>query len=162
MSGLFKNAKVNLNLGAPITKSDTPWMEFMSAKLGWTEFDHDKELSKYWKYTNVPEYRTVIGAEHAWCAMLVCGALEETGYKSTRDAGADSFMYYGEKLSTPKRGAVCVIKTGNTDSGYHVTFFDHFDDSGDLVCLGGNQGDSVCYRTYSKSKLAACRWPVKK
>ena len=139
----------------------TPWMDWMRSKLHWDEFSKNKELSVYWKYTNVPFFKSVIGSDHAWCAMIVCAALEETGFQSTRDAGAISFDSYGKKLDHLVKGCVVTIsRTGG--SGRHVTFFDHFAENGDMVCLGGNQNNEINLTSYPVSRLKAIRWPVPK
>lgn len=141
--------------------ANTPWMKWMKQRKGWDETNNDKQLAVYWKYTNVPYYKTVRGVEHAWCAMIVCAALEETGYKSSRDAAAASFDRYGTKLDKPKYGCVITVHRSG-GSGRHVTFFYNYDENGDLICLGGNQGDEINYTVYPIERLVAARWPVKK
>lgn len=138
-----------------------PWMDFMLARYGWNENRNDAELAKFWKYTNVPGYKTVRGADHAWCAMIVCAALEETGFKSTKNAAAISYDSYGNPMKTPKFGSIITVARSG-GSGRHVTFFSHFDSQGNYVCLGGNQSDSICYATYSPSRVKSINWPVEK
>ena len=144
------------------------WLKWFKEREGWTEFDHDKELSKGWKYTHL-DYTTVIGASHAWCAMSLCSALEENGYISSGSAAASSYANFGETCDF-KLGAILPIR--HASGGHHVTlFYDWFDKSKMIAfCLGGNQGDSINISTYNLSGndkghdqvMTSPRWPVKK
>lgn len=147
--------------------SSTPWVDWFIARKGWTEFDHDAELSKGWKYTNVPEYKTVIGANYAWCAQALNTALEINGYKGTKDASAISFQYYGNACSY-LIGAIAVIQ--HVSGAHHVTTFAGWKDQTNKIgyFLGGNQQNSICVAEYNVSgnanghdEIIALRWPIK-
>jgi len=144
-----------------VDQKSAPWMDFMMARYGWNESKNDAELAKFWKYTNVPGFKTVRGSDHAWCAMIVCAALEETGFESTKNAAAISYDSYGNPIKAPKFGAIITVSRSG-GSGRHVTFFSHFDTQGNLVCLGGNQSDSICYAVYSPSRVKSINWPIAK
>lgn len=152
----------------PINKNETPWMDWMRKREGWSETKNDKELSVFWKYTNVPEYKTVVGSDHAWCSMLANAALIESGFKGTHDAAAVSWRNYG----TPC-GFIfgSILPITHTSGGHHVTFFHHWVDEKNRVaaCFGGNQKDALILETYDLSgnrnghdEVIPCpRWPVK-
>lgn len=142
----------------------TAYMDWMLNRLGWTEFKNDKQLSVYWKYTNVPGYKTTIGTNYAWCAMIVCAALEENGFKSTRDAGAISYDSYPSKSLTVDQlvyGAIVTIKRSG-GSGRHVAFFVGYDKNGDMILLGGNQDNEINKTVYPRSRFASGHMPVRK
>lgn len=155
---------------------DTPvvfmqsWIEQAMTMLGWTEFDHDKELSVYWKWTNVPYYKTVIGTNYAWCALFVGACLELAGIKGSRDAGADSYIDWGKPCDF-WFGAICPIR--HASGGHHVTFFLYWIDESKRIgaFLGGNQGNAVNVSIYNVSGNASGndeivngkpRWPIGK
>ena len=94
--------------------------------------------------------------EPPWCAALVGASLENVGIKSTRFESARSYETWGQFLASPAVG--CVV-TFTRDGGGHVAFVVGQDKSGNLICLGGNQGDEVNYRAFQKSRVTAYRWP---
>lgn len=92
-----------------------------------------------------------------WCAAFVGAMLTRAGRKPTGLLTARSYLAWGAKLQTPRQGCIVVFKRGKGSQG-HVTFFDR-EESGLLVCLGGNQSDKVCFRAYRKSLVLGFRWP---
>jgi uncharacterized protein (TIGR02594 family) len=144
------------------------WVKWFNDRLGWTEFNKTKELSMGWKYTNVPNYKTVIGSTYAWCAMSLNTALETNGFKGTKDAAAVSFKNYGTPCE-PKEGAIIVLQ--HSSGKHHVTVFKGWYDEKKTIMLGlgGNQNNSinvskfnVSGNAYGCDQIIASRWPVKK
>lgn len=144
-----------------------PWFKWFSDRLGWTEFDHDKELSKGWKYCGL-DYTTVIGSSHAWCAMALNTALIESGYKGTGSAAASSFEKYGTPCDWIQ-GAIVPIR--HVGGSHHVTLFHHWviKENRVAACLGGNQQNSISIAHYNLSGNSSgheeCsngpKWPIK-
>lgn len=153
---------------AKVESSATPWRDWFKARLGWTEFDHDHELSKGWKYTHhCKHYTSVIGADHAWCGMSLATALTENGYKIPVNCeSAAGWIGYGTKIvgAFPK-GAVVVIQ--HHTGGHHVTTAnrDHKNGEAILEALGGNQNSSIKVSNFIRSpehdKIVWVGWPVK-
>lgn len=152
----------------PVIVTETPWMDFMIARDGWTEFDHDKELSQYWHFSGL-DYTTVIGAEHAWCIMIGNAAYETNGYKGSGRADAASGVHIGTDCGFIY-GAGLPIR--HKDGSHHWSFFDHWVDEGARIAAlrGGNQGNAINVSHYNLSGNAKGhdevvgkpRWPVKK
>jgi hypothetical protein len=150
--------------------TDEPvWVKWFEDRLGWNETKNDKELSKGWKYTNVPFYKSVKGKDRSWCAMSLCTALEESGYEGTHDAAAASFSFCGVKCGFIK-GALLPIRHKN--GGRHVNIFLYWVDEKQklAMCLGGNQGNAISKAVFNLSGNDAGhdeivngpRWPSKK
>ena len=99
--------------------------------------------------------------EVSWCSSFVCAMFEwnELRIPSTRSAAARSWLEWGNELSEPKRGAVVVFWRQSPDSWKgHVGFY--IDETADsILVLGGNQGNKVSIKRYSKSRLLGYRWP---
>lgn len=95
-----------------------------------------------------------------WCAGFVGGVLEETGIKSSRSASARSYLKWGSHLVAPCPGCIVVFWRG-TPKGFsgHVGFVIGKDASGNLMVLGGNQGDQVSIRPFSRDRVLDYRWP---
>lgn len=153
-------------------KTIMPWRDWFLARVGWTEFDHDKELSKGWALCGLPQYHSVIGSMYAWCGMSLATALHASGYAIPKSAAwAPNWDHYGtpidwKKVGIPK-GAVIRIKH---ITGAHVTTANRDHVAGELVieALGGNQHDSVNITTFNVSgnahghdEIAYVGWPVK-
>jgi uncharacterized protein (TIGR02594 family) len=125
--------------------------------LGWLK-KHAKNIGRWGRSRD----------ETPWCAVFVSHCLSEAGHNTTGHALASSYLTYG-KPAKLILGAVVVIKrkqsgkdrTTGSRAGFHVGFLirvtrDHY------IILGGNQGNRVSRKRFSKKKydLKACRWPL--
>lgn len=146
----------------PVSKSKTPWMDFLKRNEGQKEIPGTKAnqfIIDLFQYTSIKNLKLALSDETAWCAACACAALRKNGMQDTNSASAATFDKYGTKLDAPKYGCIVTFKT-TTGSRRHVTFFSHEDAQGRLVCLGGNQGNALKYSAFAKSKVAQYRWPV--
>ena len=96
----------------------------------------------------------------AWCGTFVAYCLKKCGLTignsiPTNWFRALDYTTKGTLLKAPCYGCVA-IKT--REGGGHVTFVVGKTKQGKLVCLGGNQGNSVCYATYDVSSFKEFRW----
>lgn len=94
--------------------------------------------------------------EIAWCAAFVNWCLNQAKIKGTNLANASSFLEWGQELKTPIEGCVVVIKSSKTNSGYHVGFFNGFEDKYVKV-IGGNQSDQVKESKFLKESVVSYR-----
>ena len=88
--------------------------------------------------------------EVPWCSSFVNWCIEQAGYKGTKNALAKSWLTWGDEITTPTLGCVCIIqqkqkgedkKTGSA-TGFHVGFWLAEKDNR-VHLLGGNQSDQV-------------------
>lgn len=88
--------------------------------------------------------------ETAWCGVFVAHCLQAGGIKYPKHwYRALDYLNGGAKLSKPAYGCIAVK---SRKGGGHVCFVVGRDKkTGKLVCLGGNQSDSVCYALYNES-----------
>lgn len=93
-----------------------------------------------------------------WCAALVGGILEESGIRSSRSAAARSYLNWGLPLKSPAVGAIVVFERGPKNG--HVAFVVGRDAKGNLMCLGGNQGDMVRISAFPLWRVLGYRWPT--
>jgi uncharacterized protein (TIGR02594 family) len=70
---------------------------------------------------------------------------------------AKGWLDWGVKLSAPVPGCVTVI---GREGGGHVFFTVARTPAGDLVGLGGNQGNRVSEATFSAGRVLGHRWPA--
>lgn len=97
--------------------------------------------------------------ETPWCAAFVGGCLEAVGLRSSRFESARSYLDWGVRLEGPELGAVVVL--GRPGGGHlgHVGFVVGRDVAGNLLVLGGNQGDAVSVAAFARSRVLGYRWP---
>jgi uncharacterized protein (TIGR02594 family) len=95
--------------------------------------------------------------ETPWCATFVSATLEECTIKSMRSAWARSYLKFGDELPGPAVGCVVVFERGPTSG--HVGFVVGKDRNGNIMVLGGNQGDSVKVSPFPRSRVLSYRWP---
>ncbi|WP_322470304.1 TIGR02594 family protein [Hydrogenophaga sp. SNF1] len=95
--------------------------------------------------------------ETPWCAAFVGFCLENVGIVSSRFESARSYLEWGRPLDKPVPGCITVL--GRTGGG-HVAFGAGVDRHGDLLLLGGNQGNSVSIAAFPRSRVLGYRWPL--
>jgi uncharacterized protein (TIGR02594 family) len=94
--------------------------------------------------------------ETPWCAAFVGACLEESGIRSSRFESAMSYLAWGQHLSRAAPGCVVVLTRAG---GGHVGFLAGADLMGNLLILGGNQGDAVNVAAFPAARVAGFRWP---
>lgn len=143
----------------PAGADDPTWLRAARSYLGLKEIAgkvHEAKIIGWWSKIKT-SFRD---DETPWCAAFVGGVLEEVGIKSTRSAAARSYMKFGVRLNQPAYGCVVVFWRGKP-SGFsgHVGFVVGKDKAGNLMVLGGNQGNAVTIRAFSKDRVLGYRWP---
>lgn len=94
--------------------------------------------------------------ETPWCAAFVGAMLERVGIQSSRNEGSKSYLAWGNKISPPVAGCIVVF---TRDGGGHGGFVVGQDKAGNLLVLGGNQGDAVNVRAFARDRVVGYRWP---
>ncbi|AMS41146.1 TIGR02594 family protein [Aminobacter aminovorans] len=139
--------------------SDARWLERARAYIGVREFPgpkHNNIIVRWWEAIRAP-FRD---DETPWCAAFVGAVLEESGIRSTRLASARSYLKFGSKLPEACMGCIVVFWRGSP-SGWsgHVGFVVGKDKAGNLMVLGGNQGDEVNIKPFGRNRVLGYRWP---
>ena len=96
--------------------------------------------------------------ETAWCSSFVNWVMEKAApeHKGTNSARALSWKDYGTKSDGPVVGSIAVLDYGNGKG--HVGFVVGRDGD-NIVVLGGNQKDSVSYRSIPARAISEYRLP---
>lgn len=95
--------------------------------------------------------------ETPWCAAFVGACLETVGIVSSRFESARSYLTWGRQIEAPVHGCIVVF---SRDGGGHVGFLVGVDAQGNLLILGGNQGNAVNIRSFPRSRVSGYRWPL--
>ena len=145
----------------PAPGSEPEWMVEARRHIGLDEIPgprHHPKILSWWEKIKAP-FRD---DETPWCAAFVGGCLETVGVRSTRSAAARSYSTSPDfrRLSQAAQGCVVVFWRGSP-AGWsgHVAFLAGMTASGDLWCLGGNQGDEVSLAKFSPGRLIGFYWP---
>lgn len=104
-----------------------------------------KNLRSAWKDDETP-----------WCGTYVAECLRDAGirYPSTWYRARD-YLNMPVKLNQPAYGCIVVFER---KGGGHVGFCVGKDKAGNLMILGGNQGDAVNIKPFSKDRVLGYRW----
>lgn len=136
--------------------SEYAWMEYALAQIGTREIKgpkHEPRIVAWWKAI---KRGGIKDDETPWCAAFVGACLEHAGLKSTRFESAKSYLKWGRALAMPTYGCVVVF---TRQGGGHVGFVVGRDAAGNLMVLGGNQGDAVNIRPFPLGRVTGYRWP---
>jgi uncharacterized protein (TIGR02594 family) len=143
----------------PTTLPELPWIAAARADIGRKEIPggkHNPWIVGLWPAIGVTWFDT---DEVPWCAGAVNYWLKKGGrppLKPAVAARALAFKDYGIKLSAPAYGCIVVF---SRDGGGHVGFVVGIDQQGNLMVLGGNQGNMVKISPFSRDRVVAYRWP---
>lgn len=132
------------------------WLRIARGYLGQREIasaKHNPLILRWWQRIRAP----FTDDERPWCAGFVGGVLEEVGINSSRSAAARSYVNWGLGLAKPAVGCIVVLERG---SGHgHMFFLAGRDPRGNLVGLGGTQGDKVSIAPFDPKRVIATVWP---
>lgn len=140
-------------------ENELDWIKFAKSKIGLHEIvgaKHNPEIVQW-----VHELGgTWHDDETPWCGVFVAKSLTMGSRAIPQSfAWARAYLTYGTKLTKPCYGCVGVM--GRAGGGGHVTFIIGKTKSGELVCLGGNQGNQVCIAKYPVSRFLGFVFPAK-
>lgn len=97
--------------------------------------------------------------ETAWCAAFVGAHLKRVGLPHTGALNARSYLDWGfpVSVSDAEVGDIVVFSRGDPNGWQgHVGFY-HSQDHSRIFVLGGNQGNQVNIKPYSKERLLGVR-----
>ena len=95
--------------------------------------------------------------ETAWCGTFVAHCLKSTGHVIPSTwYRALSWAQWGQHIDNPVVGCVVVF---SRQGGGHVGFVVGKNRNGNLMVLGGNQGDAVAISAFDKNRVVGYRWP---
>jgi uncharacterized protein (TIGR02594 family) len=134
-----------------------PYYTIAKAEIGVSEILGSKHADRILQYHQATDLKASTD-EISWCSSFVNWCMKEAGMPYTNKANARSWVKWGHRVKKPNKGStVCVFWRGKRDGWQgHVGFFAGEDEDNILV-LGGNQGNQVCYKWYSKDQLLEYR-----
>lgn len=92
-----------------------------------------------------------------WCGTFAATCVTEAGLTPPKDwYRAMAWLSLPVSLPRPAYGCVVVF---TRQGGGHVGFVVGKDRSGNLMVLGGNQGDAVSVKPFPLIRVAGYRWP---
>jgi len=134
------------------------WLRRARQEIGVSEIagrQHSKRILSYWQLAKL----SFSDDETPWCAGFVGAMLEDCGIKSTRSGMARSYENWGQPCGAIP-GAIVVFWRGSKNGGSgHVGFVSGRDQYGNIMVLGGNQGDAVNVKPFETSRVVGYRWP---
>jgi uncharacterized protein (TIGR02594 family) len=133
------------------------WMTEAKKHIGLREIkggQHAPEIVQFWKDI---KRGGIKDDETPWCAAYVGAMLERVGIRSSRFESARSYLDWGQQLTGPTLGCIVVF---TRQGGGHVGFCVGQDKAGNLLILGGNQGDAVNVKAFPRSRVTGYRWPA--
>jgi uncharacterized protein (TIGR02594 family) len=140
--------------------ADPVWLAKARSYLGLKEIPgkhHSPTILGWWKKLK----DAIRDDETPWCGGYVGGVLAECGLPVVKSpAGARNWLNLPKVLDRPAYGCIVVFWRGKK-SGWsgHVGFLVGKDQKGNLMILGGNQGNKVSIKPFSPSRVLGYRWP---
>lgn len=128
------------------------WMHEAKRHLGMHEIKNASILKDWQKDLGV----AWLGINPAWCGIYIAKVFQNCNMTYPKDFyRAASYRTFKTQLTRPAYGCLAVK---SRKGGNHVAFVAGKLADGRLVCLGGNQSDSVCYAIYKVSDFDTFIW----
>jgi uncharacterized protein (TIGR02594 family) len=120
---------------------------------------HNPQILSWWKRMKI----AIRDDETPWCGGFVGGVLAESGIDlAFNGAGARQYLKLPIALTKPAYGSVVIFWRGSRNGWQgHVGFVVGEDQRGNLMVLGGNQGNRVSIMPFSRDRVLGYRWPGK-
>lgn len=142
-------------------KNGPVWLQTAIEYIGTKEvpgLNNNPLILKWWKEIKLGGIKD---DETSWCAAFVGGVLEECGIKSSRNAAARSYRAWGARLKGPAVGAIVTFwRVSLAGWQGHVGFVIGKDKAGNLMVLGGNQGNEVGIKPFAITRVLVYSWPA--
>lgn len=104
------------------------------------------ELKAWWRDDETP-----------WCGTFVAHCLQRCGFDIPKNwMRARAWADWGRPLMMPVPGCIVVVVR---EGGGHVGFVLGQDSKGNLLVLGGNQGNKVSIAPFSRDRVVGYSWP---
>lgn len=96
--------------------------------------------------------------ETPWCGTFVAAVMNDSNLPRAKHwYRAQGWLEWGVPLLGPTLGAIVVFKRSG---GGHVGIIAGIDEHGNLMVLGGNQGNAVCIMPFARDRVIGYRWPA--
>lgn len=139
-----------------MSQTNLPWIKAGLAYTG------TKEIKGTQHSPQIMKWLISLGAwwrddETPWCGVFVGAVLKDVGIAPAKAFyRAKAWLDWGTPLKDPAVGCVVVFER---DGGGHVGFVVGRSGGGQLLVLGGNQGDEVNVRAFNQARAIGYRWP---
>ena len=155
-------APANAVVEAGVVEMPT-WLRLAYSHLGLREIkgrQHNAEILGWWEWLSLP----FKDDETPWCAGFGNAMVQACGLPVVKKNRAAALGWrwnsYGTRLDGPALGAIMSMERPGTPGSGHMTFVAGRDKQGNIMGLGGNQGDMVSINPYNPiARNAQYHWP---
>ena len=118
---------------------------------------HNSQIVQFW----IDMKASFRDDETPWCGAFVGSVMARAGFAPyPAGASARAWLKFGNKLAKPAVGCIVVFWRGSPSSGNgHVGLVVGRDTAGNLLVLGGNQGDRVSIKAFDNARVLGYVWP---
>lgn len=143
--------------------SELKWISLAKSLIGITEKvgkKHNPVILRMWEtgFNAIGQQNWVVNDETPWCGAFVAHVLAKSGLSNhipKQFPRALSWSKVGTELKEPAYGCVVVF---SRNGGGHVGFCLGKDGFGNIMVLGGNQGNAVNIKPFKTDRVVAYRW----
>jgi len=110
-------------------------------------------------YSKEIGYGGIVDDETAWCSIFLNWCALKAGLQRSKKLNARSWLNIGEEVKEPQAGDVVIFwrESKNSWKGHVAIYVNHSQNKKYINCLGGNQSNKVCIRSYKVSQLLGFR-----
>jgi uncharacterized protein (TIGR02594 family) len=147
------------NMGVSLEENQAKMLTIVSSFYGLADIAGDssnQQIIQFFRETNHPE---VLEDEMSWCSVFLGWCAQHVDLEYTESSLAKSWLQMGEYTVAPGPGDIVVFWREKPNSWQgHVSLFLNEDlETQQVFCLGGNQDDKVCVRSYPSHQVLGYR-----
>jgi uncharacterized protein (TIGR02594 family) len=117
---------------------------------------HNPRILEYHKTTRL----RATTDETPWCSAFCNWCVEQAGLAGTDSAAARSWLHWAREVHEVELGCIAVFQRGVNPNQGHVGFALGTTPKGQIILLGGNQGNEVSVELYDRGRLLGLRMPA--
>ena len=147
------------NSGIEIDVNQAKLLNYAASMYGLTEIIGDSNNFQILNFFNEMGHPEITNDEMSWCSSYMSWCAKQMNLVGSNGLLARSWLEVGEIVEKPKVGDVVVFwrETKNSWQGHVGIFLNENPITHEIYCLGGNQDDKVCVKSYPANQLLGYR-----
>jgi uncharacterized protein (TIGR02594 family) len=147
------------NSGIEIDMNQAKLLNYAASMYGLKEIIGDSNNFQILNFFNEMGHPEITNDEMSWCSSYMSWCAKQMNLIGSNGLLARSWLEVGEIIEKPKVGDIVIFwrETKNSWQGHVGIYLNENPTTHDIYCLGGNQDDKVCVKSYPAIQLLGYR-----
>ena len=143
----------------PIDFNQAKLLNFAAAMYGLAEIVGDSNNQQILNFSGDIGHPEIITEEMSWCSSYLGWCTKQLKLNGSNALLARSWLEVGLEIHEPQVGDLVIFwrETPNSWQGHVAIYLNENPFTNEIYCLGGNQDDKVCVKSYPANQLLGYR-----